>query len=33
MKSLRNMASISAIQHNPELRSYYKRKIGEKKLK
>ncbi|MEM9078828.1 MAG: IS110 family transposase [Bacteroidota bacterium] len=33
MKSLLSMASISAIQHDPELRSYYKRKIAEGKPK
>jgi len=33
MKSLLSMASISAIQHDPELRIYYKRKVAEGKPK
>jgi len=33
MKSLLSMASISAIQHDPELRLYYKRKVKEGKPK
>jgi len=33
MKSLLSMASISAIQHDPELRIYYKRKVEEGKPK
>lgn len=33
MKTLLSMAGISAIQHDPELRAYYKRKIAEGKPK
>ncbi len=33
MKSLMSMSSISAIQHDPELRMYYKRKVSEGKPK
>lgn len=33
MKSLLSMAGISAIQHDPELRMYYKRKVAEGKPK
>lgn len=33
MKTLLSMAGISAIQHDPELRAYYKRKITEGKPK
>jgi len=33
MKSLLSMASISAIQHDPELKLYYKRKVEEGKPK
>lgn len=33
MKSLLSMASVSAIQHDSELRLYYKRKIAEGKDK
>jgi transposase len=33
MKSLLSMSSISAIQHDPELRIYYKRKVAEGKPK
>ena len=33
MKTLLSMAGISAIQHDPELKAYYKRKIAEGKPK
>ena len=33
MKSLLSMASVSAIQHDGELREYYQRKVAEGKPK
>ena len=33
LKSTLHMAAISAIQHNPELKEYYKRKVNDGKNK